>query len=131
MFELSNLTEADTLTGSEYIPVLQNGVWCKAPLYKVLFMTTPTETASPTAFTATAISDVQINLAWAGVGNFILEKNRENSGAWVQIYSGATASYNDTVLYGDEHYYYRLSAIEAGKQYSFYVLADATTFGAP
>ena len=126
--ELDNLADAVPLDGSELIPVLQNGVWVKATLYQVLYMTSPVATADPTAFVATAISDTQINLTWSGLGTFILERNRNNDGSWLAIYEGVTASFNDTGLYLNEHYYYRLSAKETGKQYSFKVLADATTF---
>ena len=129
--DLNNLPDAGPIDGNELTPVLQNGVWCKAPLYQVVYMATPLATAEPTAFVATAISDTQINLTWSGVGTFTLERNRDNDGAWVEIYSGVTASYNDTVLYGSEHYYYRLSAKDTGLQDSFKVLADATTLVTP
>ena len=128
MYNLNNLPDADDLDGTELIPVLQNGVWCKAELARVLALPTPTFAATPTAFTATVISYGQIDLTWSGSGtNYILQRNRENSGAWVTIYSGSTASFDDDTLYTGEHYYYRVKAQDTGDSDSDWAFTDATT----
>lgn len=125
---LDNLPDAGTLDGTELVPVQQNGIWCKAQLSRVLALPTPTFISDPIAFTATAISDTEIDLTWSGSGsNYILERCRGNDGAWVEIYSGATASFSDTGLYPGESYYYRVKGQGAGNFDSNWVYANATT----
>lgn len=125
---LDNLPDAGELDGTELVPVLQNGIWCKAQLARVLALPTPTFASNPTSFVATVISDTQIDLTWSGSGtNYILQRNRENDGAWATIYSGATASFDDTGLYQAEHYYYRVKAQGSGVFDSDWVFVDATT----
>ncbi len=132
MAETKDLPEAATLTGLEYVRLFQDGQEVKAYLYQVLNLPAPVLTASPTGFTATAIDEQQIDLAWtSAAANFILERNRDNNDAWEKIYEGATASFSDTGLTGDEHYYYRLTAQDVGEFQSLYVYADDTTLSPP
>ena len=124
-------SEANDLTGEEWVIIEQEGQLCKVKLYKLLSFPTPVIEPTPTAFTATALDDVQIDLTWSGSGsNYVLESCRDNDRAWVQIYSGATASFSDTGLTGDEHYYYRVKA--QGSDFdSDWVYTDETTLSAP
>ena len=127
MNELNNLPDAGPLDGTELVPVLQNGIWCKAPLYLVIDLPAPTITAAPGSFTATAIDDTQIDLTWTGIGDYVLQSCRGNDGAWVTIYEGTTASFSDTGLYGDETYYYRVNDTDTGEFTSAWSLTNETT----
>ena len=123
-----NIPPAEPLTGYEQIPMIQDGQWVLAPLYTILNFPAPTLTATPTAFTATVISDSEIDLTWtSGAANFVLERCRENDQAWQQIYSGASNSFSDTLLYGDETYYYRVNAQDPGEFPSEWATTNATT----
>ena len=130
--DLNNLPVFETLTGNELVPVQQAGIWGLIPLYVVLNTSAGTITSAPTAFTATAISDSQIDLSWSGSGsNYVLEYNRDNDGAWAQIYSGATASFSHTLLYPEETYYYRVKQQAPPNFDSGWVLTNETTPGLP
>ena len=129
MIDLTNLADAAPLDGTELVAMLQGGVWVKAPLYFAVSIPTPVITAVPTAFTGTAISDVQIDLAWTGLATFILQRCRENDGAWVTIYTGTTASFSDPDLFGDETYYYRVNDTDTGEFTSDWATTNATTLG--
>lgn len=131
MIDLATLGDAGPLDGTELVAMLQNGVWVKAPLYFAVSITTPVITAVPTSFVATAISDVQIDLTWSGLGAFILQRCRENDGAWVTIYTGATASFSDTDLFGDETYYYRVNDTDTGEFTSDWATVNETTLTPP
>lgn len=123
---LENLPDAEPLDGTELVAVLQNGMWRKAPLSRVLVVTPIAPTADPTAFTATAIDDANIDLTWSGSGDFVLERSLDES-SWEQIYTGSTASFSDTLLYADNQYFYRVSAQDTGEITSDWVYTDATT----
>lgn len=125
-----NLPYADPLTGEELVLVQQDGVAKWAQLSKVLTTTPIAITATPTAFTATDIDYQQIDLAWTGVGDFILERSLDES-SWEPIYAGSNASYSDTGLYPENTYYYRVSAHDTGEVQSDWAYADATTPAAP
>ena len=127
---IDNLPYADPLTGEELVLVQQDGVAKWAQLSKVLTTTPIAITATPTAFTATDIDYQQIDLAWTGVGDFILERSLDES-SWQQIYAGSTASYSDTGLYQENQYFYRVSAQDTGEVQSDWAYADATTPAAP
>lgn len=128
---LDNLPDALPLDGTELVAVMQNGVWCKANLSLVLTTTPVAITAVPTGFTATDIDYQQIDLAWtSGAADFIVERSLDES-SWQPIYQGATASYSDTGLYGENTYFYRVAAIDTGEVASEWVYADATTPSAP
>jgi hypothetical protein len=129
MVDLNTLSEAEPLTGEEFLPLLQNGIWVLGRLADVLNLATPTIAAAPTAFSAVAFDESQIDLTWSGSGdNYIVESNRgDNGDAWVEIYSGSTASYSDTLLFPEETYYYRLKSQVAGEVDSDWVLTDETT----
>lgn len=127
---LDNLEILTELDGTELVPVEKSGVWYKASL-SLLLTTTPVPiTAKPTGFTATTISDTEIDLAWTGSGDFSLERSPDNS-SWQPIYTGSTASYSDTGLYEDNQYFYRVSAQDTGELQGDWAYADATTDAAP
>ena len=122
MVDLNTLGQAEPLTGFEELPLLQNGIWVLGRLADVLNLATPT-------IAAVAFDESQIDLTWSGsADNYVLESTRGDSGdSYVQIYSGATASYSDTLLFPEETYYYRLRAQEAGQADSIFVFTDETT----
>jgi hypothetical protein len=132
MVDLNTLSEAEPLTGTEFIPLLQNGIWVLGRLADVLNLAPPTIAAAPTAFTATAFDSNQIDLTWSGsADNYIVESNRgDNGDAWTEIYSGATASYSDELLFPEETYYYRVKSQVTGEVDSIWTLTDETTPGA-
>lgn len=127
---IGNLPDAETLDGTEYIAIMQNGVEVKVPLYKVLNLTPPA-ISTPVTLTATVVDSYEIDLSWTGdTGGpdaYILERCRENDGAWVGIYSGTDTSYTDTDLYPEETYYYRIQITESGLLPSDWAFANATT----
>jgi hypothetical protein len=129
MVDLNTLGQAEPLTGLEQIPLLQNGIWVLGRLADVLNLTPPTIATAPTAFAAVAFDESQIDLTWSGSGdNYIVESNRgDNGDAWVEIYSGATASYSNTLLFPEETYYYRVKSQVAGESDSDWVLTNETT----
>jgi hypothetical protein len=129
MVDLNTLGQAEPLTGFEQLPLLQNGIWVLGRLADVLNLATPTIAAAPTAFAAVAFDESQIDLTWTGSGdNYIVESNRgDNGDAWVDIYSGATPSYSDTLLFPEETYYYRVKSQVAGEADSDWVLTNETT----
>jgi hypothetical protein len=129
MVDLNTLGEAEPLTGFEQLPLLQNGIWVLARLADVLNLATPTIATAPTAFAAVAFDESQIDLTWSGsADNYVVESNRgDNGDAWVEIYSGATASYSDTLLFPEETYYYRVKSQVAGEADSDWVLTNETT----
>lgn len=119
-------------TGNELVVAQQDSETVAIPLYKALALAPPTIAAVPTGFTATAISDTEIDLAWSGSGdNYIAEYNREDNNSWQKLYSGATASFSVTDLYGDEHYYFRVKSQVTGEYDSDWVYADETTLSPP
>ncbi len=129
MVDLNTLGQAEPLTGLEQLPLLQNGIWVLGRLADVLNLTPPTIATAPTAFAAVAFDANQIDLTWTGSGdNYIVESNRgDNGDAWVEIYSGATASFSDTLLFPEETYYYRLKSQVTGEADSDWVLTNETT----
>jgi len=129
MVDLNTLGQAEPLTGLEQLPLLQNGIWVLGRIADVLNLTPPTIATAPTAFAAVAFDESQIDLTWTGSGdNYIVESNRgDNGDAWVEIYSGATASYSDTLLFPEETYYYRLKSQVTGEADSDWVLTNETT----
>jgi hypothetical protein len=129
MVDLNTLGQAEPLTGFEQLPLLQNGIWVLGRLADVLNLATPTIAAAPTAFAAVAFDANQIDLTWSGsADNYVLESTRGDSGdSYVEIYSGSTASFSDTLLFPEETYYYRLRAQEAGQADSTFVFTDETT----
>ena len=130
MIDSSTIPEAQPLDGTEEVLVIQGGVVCRVNLSKFLNTTPVTITAVPTGFTATTISDTEIDLAWSGSGDFQLERSLDES-SWEPIYQGSTASYSDTLLYGDNQYFYRVAAQGSGEIISDWVFADATTDPTP
>ena len=127
---LNNLPDAGPLDGTELMPVFQGGQWCKAPIFKVQQVVPATQTATPTGFTATPISDTEIDLTWSGIGDFVLERSLDQF-SWEVLYTGTTASYSDTLLLGDNQYFYRVSAQDTGEIQSDWATADTTTLPPP
>lgn len=129
MVDLNTLGQAEPLTGLEQLPLLQNGIWVLGRLADVLNLTPPTIATAPTAFAAVAFDESQIDLTWTGsADNYVLESTRGDSGdSYVEIYSGATASYSDTLLFPEETYYYRLKSQVTGEADSDWVLTNETT----
>jgi 1A family penicillin-binding protein len=94
------------------------------------------DTTAPTApawLTATAISQVQINLSWGpstddvGVDGYKIE--RSMGGPWVQIAATSGTSYSDTGLLNNTTYSYRVRAYDAaGNNSNYSPVATATTF---
>jgi len=130
MIDESTIPEAQPLDGTEEVLVIQSGVVCRVNLSKFLTTTPVTITAVPTGFTATTISDTEIDLAWSGSGDYFLERSLDSS-SWEPIYQGSTANYSDTLLYGDNQYFYRVAAQDTGEIISDWVFADATTDPTP
>lgn len=129
MVDLNTLGQAEPLTGLEQLPLLQNGIWVLGRLADVLNLTPPTIATAPTAFAAVAFDESQIDLTWSGsADNYVLESTRGDSGdSYVEIYSGATASYSDTLLFPEETYYYRVKSQVTGEADSDWVLTNETT----
>ncbi|MGL6193375.1 MAG: fibronectin type III domain-containing protein, partial [Thermoguttaceae bacterium] len=76
-------------------------------VYSVTTAPTP-----PTTFTATAINNSQINVAWnasAGASVYKLEWSSGNN-VWYHLFTGNTLSYSHIDLSANTKYYYRLSA---------------------
>lgn len=119
---------AGVLTGNELVIGVQDGNDVKMPLYQALSLGTITIASVPTAFTATAADSNQIDLSWSGsADNYIVEWCRENSGAWVPIFSGSGTSFSHTELFAEEAYYYRLKAENTGEFDSDWVYVNETT----
>ena len=113
---------------------------------ELTFLTLP---PPPTAFTATATSDTQINLAWTkavcGAGVTVNTYVRANLGAaptfsgagGTTVYDSTLAVYNHAGLTTGQHWFYRAwtrAVIGGLEQYSdpaTFVSGDATTFVAP
>ncbi len=128
--DLDNLPIVDILDGTELIPVQQGGVWKLAQLARVLAATPDPFTPPVTGFTATDIDYQQIDLAWTGSGDFVLQRSLDEN-SWETIYEGSTASHSDVGLYEENQYFYRVSAQDTGELVSTWEYADATTPAAP
>lgn len=131
MIDLSTLPDAGPLDGTELVAMLQGGTWVKAPLFQAISLPAPVITAVPTSFVATAIDGYEIDLTWSSGTAFVLQRCRNNDGAWVTIYEGATAAYNDTDLYPDETYYYRVNDTGVGEFSSNWATTNETTLSPP
>lgn len=130
--DINQIPPAGPLTGNELVVGVQDGNGVLMTLYQALSLPAPVIAATPTAFTATAISDVQIDLTWSGSGdNYIVEFCRENNGAWIENYNGPATSYSSLDLYGDENYFYRVKSQKTGEFDSAWAYADATTLTPP
>jgi hypothetical protein len=92
-----------------------------------------TQLATPTSFTATDVSDTQINLSWAAVTNatgYVVDRATNagfTTGVTLAIYSSSGTSYNNTGLTATTQYFYRVRATAAGYTDSAYATANATT----
>lgn len=97
----------------------------------------PDRLVTPASFTATAISDTEIELTWGDVANEIeyeLQRSADGLTGWSTIASPAIneISYINTGLVASTQYYYRLRAISDGVSYlnSLYTsVVNATTDG--
>lgn len=92
---------------------------------------TVTPTLSTPSLTAAATSTTQINLSWGSVVNatsYVLQRATiSNYSDATTIYSGATASFNNTSLNASTTYYYRVKATASGYNDSNYAGTSATT----
>jgi hypothetical protein len=83
----------------------------------------------PTAFSATAVSTTEIDLAWTDNSNqtgFYIERSPDNS-TWTQIGSTTATSYHDTSLASSTTFYYRVRAYNAGGDSAYTSAMSATT----
>lgn len=83
----------------------------------------------PTAFTATAVSTTEIDLAWSDNSNqlgFYIERSPDDS-TWTQIASTTSTSYQNTGLTSSTTYYYRIRAYNAGGDSGYANAVSATT----
>ncbi len=83
---------------------------------------------TPTGTTATGVSSTQVNTSWsAGTGgtptSYTLQRSASGAGVWSTIYTGATASFQDTGLVASTTYDYRVQATN-----SFGTSANSATF---
>lgn len=96
------------------------------------FMGVSVQLAVPGFFTATSISNAQINLTWNAVTfatSYTLQR-ATNSGfttGLTTIYTGSTASFNDTGLAAVTVYYYRVKATAGGYLDSNYATDSTST----
>lgn len=92
-----------------------------------------TQLNTPTNFTATAVSQTQINLAWDAVASatgYVVDRATNSSfttGLVSGIYSGSGTSHNATGLTAGTTYYFRVRATAAGFTDSNYATASGTT----
>jgi len=89
---------------------------------------------APSGLTATAVSQHQINLAWAdnstNESGFKIERSPFSPGSWVQIATVGpnVTTYPDTGLASGTTYYYRVKAYNAAGDSAYSNEAHATTF---
>jgi hypothetical protein len=85
-----------------------------------------------TGFTATAISESQIDLAWDAVtgANFVLQYSVDEA-SWLDCYSGSTNSFSNIDLQNETQFFYRVTAQITSQLDSDWVYADATTLTPP
>ncbi len=92
--------------------------------------------STPTALSATAISQNQINLSWSNVANetgYRVERSPDGSTAWTEIANLAAdvISYSDQQVASQNTYYYRVRAFNAGGFSGYTNVVNATTPAAP
>jgi hypothetical protein len=96
-----------------------------------------TRVKAPTNFTATAVSDTAINLAWTGVssafrmGAYTLERSSDGGANYSNLYTGSNVTYVDTGLAATTSYLYRLTFTDANNHASPSLSAGATTQASP
>lgn len=92
-----------------------------------------TQLATPTSFTATAVSDTQINLSWGTSPNataYVVDRATNvgfTTGVALAVYNGSGTSYNDTGRTATTQYFYRIRATATGYTDSAYATANDTT----
>ncbi len=92
--------------------------------------------AAPTALTATAVSDTQINLSWtdnsANETSFKLERSPNGTTGWLQIATPAAnaTTANNVGLTPGTPYFYRIRATNAAGDSAFSSVATASTWNA-
>ncbi len=94
------------------------------------------DTSAPAWLTATAVSQVQINLSWGAstddvaVDGYIIERSMTGAGGpWTQIDTTLGTSYPNSGLFNNTQYWYRVRAYDAaGNNSSYSPSATDTTF---
>ncbi len=88
---------------------------------------------TPSAFTATRVSDAQINLAWTRNSTYsaVVVQRRTDEGEWIQIArpTGNVAAYTDTTTVAGHRYDYRVAGVGGSGQSAF--TAPASVFTSP
>jgi len=88
---------------------------------------------TPTAFTATRVSDSQINLAWTKNSSYsaVVVQRRTDEGEWIQIArpTGNVAAYTDTTTVAGHRYDYRVAGYGGSGQSAF--TAPVSVFTSP
>lgn len=126
MIDTKNIPTIYELDGTENVIIEKNGVACKIALPLLLSYTVGTFSPVPTAFTATP-DITEINLVWTCTADeFVLEKSLDNV-SFYEIYRDTAASFTDTILTGDNTYFYRVKSLTSGMYESAYVYLSATT----
>ena len=92
--------------------------------------------STPSALSATAISQNQINLSWSNVANetgYRVERSPDGSTAWTEIANLAAdvISYSDQQVASQHTYYYRARAFNTGGFSGYTNVVSATTPAAP
>ena len=87
--------------------------------------------SAPDGLIATAVSSIQINLAWNASTNatgYKVKRSTTNGGPYTVVATGvATTNYSDTGLNSGETYYYVVSAVNSGGESTNSAQAGATT----
>jgi cytolysin (calcineurin-like family phosphatase) len=141
--EVSFTVTVNANNGPTYTPTATDTP-TNTPTYTPTATDTPTNTptntptklplAAPTSLTATAVSDSQINLAWADNASdesvYYVERSANGNDGWMQV--GTTAadatSYVDSTLTCNTISYYRVRAYRASDgQYSAYSNVDSAS----
>jgi hypothetical protein len=141
----SPINHIDLLTNTYYYKLFSyNGTYYSTGV--AVNAATPA-VVNPTAFTATTVSKSQINLAWtknAANDSVMVATNSTSTfgtpiagtayvatdpitGGGTVIYNGSASGFNHSSLIPSTQYFYKAFSVDAGKNYSAGVTANATT----
>ncbi len=125
----TNVTEGYSMIGYIYDGISFS--WSKEDYSEEVI---PEQLAIPGSFTATAISDTQINLTWTNVANEVnyqIERSLNGINGWSVINSPVAnaVSYSNIGLTAETQYFYRIKAVADNITFldSEYASANATT----